>query len=299
MDFDLFDNCCRNGNLEVLIKLSKLDIKPTFRSLGYALANKHFELTKFLVEKYPNILKPHHLDDAAKYGNLDVVKIMIGQDFDPTGSDIIFKTAQNGHHETVKLLLEDGRADPTYNSNSAIRYAAQNGHAKVVELLMNDPRVNPCDVDSQALKRACQEGHLDVVKLLLKDPNIIPNYIPVHNFNINSAIYIASREGHIDIVKLLLRYPGMYRNCIQLGYVDVLMYHPKTEFYRLDKKTIDILSNFPREVESTILDFIYYFERNPEAKQRALEHKTSNGLKSIKEMSFMTKKLNPFYGRYF
>src|SRR5690349_20567746 len=45
-----------------------------------------------------------------------------------------------GHTEVVKVLLEDGRADPRLGQSVALRCAATNGHTKIVELLVNHER---------------------------------------------------------------------------------------------------------------------------------------------------------------
>lgn len=41
----------------------------------------------------------------------------------------------NGHTEIVRLLLEDGRADPTADNNYAIRWASIFEQTEVVRLL--------------------------------------------------------------------------------------------------------------------------------------------------------------------
>ena len=45
-----------------------------------------------------------------------------------------------GHTDVVRLLLADGRADPTVNNNHPIRLSSENGHADIVELLLADGR---------------------------------------------------------------------------------------------------------------------------------------------------------------
>lgn len=43
----------------------------------------------------------------------------------------------------VQLLLQDGRVDPSFDNNYAIRGASENGHADVVQVLLQDDRVDP------------------------------------------------------------------------------------------------------------------------------------------------------------
>lgn len=49
--------------------------------------------------------------------------------------------ARNGFYEIVKMLLEDGRIDPTKDQNYAVRVALHANHKQVVDLLLSDPRV--------------------------------------------------------------------------------------------------------------------------------------------------------------
>ena len=42
----------------------------------------------------------------------------------------------------VRLLLEDGRADPSAANNAPMYVAIQNGHIEVVRLLRMDPRID-------------------------------------------------------------------------------------------------------------------------------------------------------------
>ena len=51
-----------------------------------------------------------------------------------------------------------------------IKYASQNGHKDTVELLLKDPRVDPASIDNEAIKLALINGHKEIVKLLLKYP---------------------------------------------------------------------------------------------------------------------------------
>jgi ankyrin repeat protein len=125
-------------------------------------------------------------------------------------SNAITTATQHGHTEIVRLLLEDGRADPSANDNNAIKHACCEGHIEIVRLLLQDPRVNP-DVNYYG---ATTNGHVDVVRLLLEDGRADPS----SQFNL--AIRNASERGHTEIVRLLLQWssgtnrvvPTMFNN---------------------------------------------------------------------------------------
>jgi uncharacterized protein (DUF1697 family) len=115
--------------------------------------------------------------------------------------------AQNGHLETVKLLLEKVPATAQVQNNNGatpMYIAAQNGHIETVDLLMEKA---PATAEVQEingltpLHTAAQEGHLETVKLLLEKA---PATAEVQSKNGSTPLYIAAKNGHLDTVKLLL-----------------------------------------------------------------------------------------------
>ncbi len=108
--------------------------------------------------------------EAARTGDADKVKQLLPIS-DPTEdfSYVIRAAAGNGHLHTLKVLLEDGRANPADWDNQAIRWAAEYGHYECVDLLLKDVRVDPTAKDNYALRMAEKNGHLAVVMTLLAD----------------------------------------------------------------------------------------------------------------------------------
>ncbi|KKK52658.1 hypothetical protein LCGC14_3102700, partial [marine sediment metagenome] len=121
--------------------------------------------------------------------------------------------------EIVKLLLADGRVDPTADNNWAFRLSSKKGHTDVVRLLLEDGRADPTSDNNLAIQLSCKNGHTDVVKLLLADGRADPSASnnkwggisfltgrpadPAAYGN-NLAIQLSSRNGHTDVVRLLL-----------------------------------------------------------------------------------------------
>jgi ankyrin repeat protein len=112
--------------------------------------------------------------NACNRGNIDKVKELLK---DPSIQNILPKRQINralvaastyGHADIVKLLLQDGRFDPSYEKNWAIEIACENGHEDVVELLLQDERTNPSNCNC-SLKWASKNGHIKVVEMLLQD----------------------------------------------------------------------------------------------------------------------------------
>jgi len=82
----------------------------------------------------------------------------------------------DGRTDMVKLLLEDGRANPGADYNGSIHSASNRGHIEVVKLLLQDPRVDPSTRDNLAVHVAKQNGHTEIVKLLLQHPRVQTTY---------------------------------------------------------------------------------------------------------------------------
>ena len=116
---------------------------------------------------------PAKFGEYCESGNVEAVKTLMSH-VDPINNAIGW-AARNGHIEVVELLLTDGRADPSANSNCAIRLAAEYGYAKVVELLLADKRINPSAGDNYAIRWAALNEHFEVVKLLLADKRVDPS----------------------------------------------------------------------------------------------------------------------------
>ena len=88
---------------------------------------------------------PMHI--AAQYGQLEVVKLLMDEDYD------ISKQPRNLYYDTP------------------LHYAALNGRLEVVEFLMKQKNIEnePRDQSGQTpLHAAAKNGHLNVVKLLMK-----------------------------------------------------------------------------------------------------------------------------------
>ena len=116
-------------------------------------------------------------------------------------TDAICVSSRNGHADIVKLLLADGRADPTVRDNEPIRMSCASGQADVVRLLLADPRVDPAAKNNNAICMSSRNAHTDVVQLLLADGRADPAACS------NVAILMSCANGDDDVVRLLLADP--------------------------------------------------------------------------------------------
>jgi len=140
-------------------------------------------------------------------------------------------TSKNGNVEIMKLLLEDGRIDPTqggYVTNigfySPLHISSKMGHVEIVKLLLEDDRVNPNQKDEvegfTPLMFACIENKIQVVKILLEDDRVNPNQKDeVEGF---TPLMFACIENKIQVVKILLSNPRININEVNNGHLDCL-----------------------------------------------------------------------------
>ena len=75
----------------------------------------------------------------------------------------------------VKILLKDGKADPTYNNHYPVCATAEDGKLKMMKLLLNDKRVDPSANNNEAIQSASARGYLPMIKELLKDRRVDPS----------------------------------------------------------------------------------------------------------------------------
>lgn len=159
-------------NVRLLLEDSR--IYPDARSgmpLLKAAENGHTEVVSILlsdprVDAYGHNNSP--IKAAASNGHADVVKLLLERTCPPD----IDQPARAGHTTVVAVLLADGRADPSENDNSALKWSAEEGHTAIVKLLLADPRVDPAADAGYALRKASELAHSDIVQVLGADPRV-------------------------------------------------------------------------------------------------------------------------------
>lgn len=146
-------------------------------------------------------------------GNLGRVKEFLADGtFDPVSaeSDAVECAVMSGCLDVVRVLLEDGRVDPSGGGeNAALMEACVNGDLGMVQLLMGDTRVTP---NSDMLVVSCSCGHLDVVKCLINHPNVDPGY------SNNLAMVSACENAQGEIMQFLMKYrDDVNEKCMEIA----------------------------------------------------------------------------------
>lgn len=143
-----------------------------------------------------------HLSNPFKkqtMNSLIAVQVLLDLGFDPSmnNSRALLRACSSGNVQVVRLLLEDGRANPGSTASSSLVYSSSKGYVELVRLLLGDKRTDPRAQDSIALLYASTFGHAEVVKLLLEDGRVDSQA------NNNLALTRASEKGHTEVVHLL------------------------------------------------------------------------------------------------
>ncbi|GAW24062.1 hypothetical protein ANO14919_136420 [Xylariales sp. No.14919] len=119
------------------------------------------------------------------------------------GRRAIHCAAENGHKETVEILVEGADVNiKDLFGRTALHWAAENGHELVVKLLLEkEADVNVRDrVYHTALSRAAWRGWDGIVKLLLEHGAAL--HLPDQGGN--TPLYLAADNGHDTTTILLL-----------------------------------------------------------------------------------------------
>jgi len=169
---------------------------------------------KYILDNYDNLpnlgLKDEYVWDSlrvsAEFGHANVVKILLEKEnIDPSIHDnlLLIKAATEGHADVVKLLLKYPNVDPKAKNSKALSNAVNRGHTEVVKILLEDKRADP-NVESFGypagpLRYAAEHGYTEIVRLLLEDGRSDPSVMG------SSALNNAAANGHTEIVKMLLK----------------------------------------------------------------------------------------------
>ena len=119
--------------------------------------------------------KAADIGDISKLSFLPEASLL---DVDETGNTPLIWSADKGHNEALKLILEAvAKKDPSsvntrgYLGNTALSRAARGGHLECVITLINNPNINPNianDKMQYPLHFAAYKRKTEVVKVLLE-----------------------------------------------------------------------------------------------------------------------------------
>ncbi|EFA80880.1 putative RNA polymerase I subunit [Heterostelium album PN500] len=206
--------------------------------LGFAAKHQYLEIFYYLIEnleRYPMSFE-FGLMGAVESGNLDIVKLVIGQFREILGEDYylmkdvdiqrsICHASKAGHLEIIKYLFEHLSPFSHGKSNyyNALDQAAGNGYLDIVMFLNEERSLASQD----AMNTAATNGHLGVVVFLHENRSEGCNF---------EALRGSTSNGHTDIVKYLLaNRKEAQDDCPTALEISVIKGHAEIVDYLLDK----------------------------------------------------------------
>jgi len=177
-------DACRRGNTTYLrnMYLNKLMVedldhhKFVFDNcFSVASSNDYVDIVQLLSsnEKIDQKVLDDSFKKSIRCGSSKVTKLLLSKINPP--SDSIINASESGRIEIIKLLLDDGRVDPSAWNNKAIHYCSVSNNLAIVRLLLNDPRVDINKCGNSIITTAVKSGNPGIVKEILKYPQVDPS----------------------------------------------------------------------------------------------------------------------------
>lgn len=161
----IYDGCDECGH--------KLD-----KALQWACYHGNIEAVQYLLlfdcDIYFSELCFHY---TATFGHTNIAQLLLTDDRFLLSGDALVEACIEGHLEMVKLILKDGRIEPSYDSSRCLVEACKFGHKDVVCVLLEDGRVDVLEDDSKALYKASKYRHYEIVEILLeREAHVSPRW---------------------------------------------------------------------------------------------------------------------------
>ncbi|KAJ3317385.1 hypothetical protein HDV06_001675 [Boothiomyces sp. JEL0866] len=187
--------------------LLETKITPGYNSLISAIRSGNYDIVDLLLDFAvdPSLSQNEPIREASSRGFSKIVALLLSQPLvDPNRAPYKKETALtlavvNGHVDTVKILLDSPRVDPSVNESMAFREAAKKDCLQIIELLLDNGKSNFSAKQNEAFRSAVVVGNPQIVRLLLNEKSISPS--AERNF----AIKHAAQMGYYEIVEMLLK----------------------------------------------------------------------------------------------
>ncbi len=165
---------------------------------------KRPDIVQLLLQRLNPAANNEAMHTAAASGRISIVKLLL-QDGRSDPSEVFlagWTLRYCPSPRLVKLFLSDPRVDPSIHQSKALRLTirkkAYGTFAKgVMAILLEDGRCNPAVQDNLAIRNAAYLGYINVVRLLLEDPRVD------RTARNNEALFIATKRRYMKIVALL------------------------------------------------------------------------------------------------
>ncbi len=291
---------CYASNLEEIekfVKDKKVEPNLSKESLNFAIRGGNFKITEFLIKNYEfdvnfkdNSNNENTLLLACKKGYIEIVKLLLGHNYNINIDKLLHKASQEGNIKLIKLLLSKGadinsKVKRTGFGNFENEYegtplmeAIINRHVEVAKLLIEKgANVNEeSNTKLTSLMLASRNGYTEVVNLLLNTGADV-NYknengqtaleIALKEYNTYLRDYISNKGDdnfRASILPSIERYESIAKLLIQKG-------------ANVDNKNSNgftLLMSASKKGEVKVVKFLLDAEAN-------INHKANNGLTSL------------------
>lgn len=163
--------------------------------LGIGVIKGYPEIVKYILKKFPNIIKEKKLD----------YMLLNACSFGLRGAEDDIKSTPKDYYEIAKLLVEHGVNINLMNENgqTPLGEASRWGNIDIVKYLISkgaNVNLRNGDLGVTSLMLALENNSLEIVKYLV-DHGAKVDHI---NEAGETALILASRKGYLDIVKFLV-----------------------------------------------------------------------------------------------
>ena len=236
---NVLEDVNNNPNLITLSRMSALQL---------ACQYEHYDLVKLLLE-HPNIILDTQHDDFilspfcqicfnGNIDNIDIINLFLDHPaLCPSKEAAILAASKSNsvnRYEIIKLLLNDGRFDPNFVSDSKqlpkigpIHLACIHNDNELFNLLINDctsiDKNLKTDGGMTPLMLACSHNNIYIVKRLIEFEEVDPN---------DSLCYCCDNI-RIDILKLLLEHPKITVSELNKAFLVACSYYDSKNVLKL------------------------------------------------------------------
>lgn len=152
------------------------------------------------------------LHRACRGGDIEKVKLMIGDNFIVNGHEINFAlkgACYGGHMDIVKFLIEKGAKNYSYGAYGA----CYGGYYDVVKYLID----LGADDFPWLFVSACQGGNLDIVKLIYETAESKKSGVTTNDLEI--GLHCVCCHGYDDIAKYIIEIVKKKKRVIDMDFV--------------------------------------------------------------------------------
>lgn len=168
--------------VKLLVKLSAISSQSIDDIFHWAAIKGHVELAKKLFndERFSGDTLCNTFGGISELALVQFLLTKRERIDNDTISTAAITAARNGHYSKLQLLIREG-ADPSVESNEAIRIATRDGKYAIVKLLLEHPNVDPtdntslpqfnddCECLGSAIQEAFKQKNYSLLHLFLKD----------------------------------------------------------------------------------------------------------------------------------